>query len=317
MSDDLAHATPRRNFLKSVSAAAAATGLAAAGGMAADDSPATGTKTLPTMKLGEHTISRMLAGWNQIGGFSHATPHLSRYMQEWFTVDRSVEFLTRCESEGITGWQFDHWEKGVDIIRRLREQGTKMKFICLHAERSQDAPPKKVVDDTGCIAIVHHGGVTDSLFRAGRAHKVRDFVKRVHDSGAMAGVSTHNTDNMKRIVDEGWENDLFMCSFYNLTKSAEEQIAEVGKATIGEPFFEGDPDKMTALMRQIDKPCLAFKILAAARKCWSKHAVEKCFQYAYLNIKPTDGVIVGMFPVYSDEVAEDTGYCRKYAASGA
>ncbi|MCL4191577.1 MAG: hypothetical protein KJZ87_07505, partial [Thermoguttaceae bacterium] len=61
MTGDSDHATPRRGFLKTVSAAAA-TGLAAAGGLAADDPLAAGAKTLPTMKLGEHTISRMLAG---------------------------------------------------------------------------------------------------------------------------------------------------------------------------------------------------------------------------------------------------------------
>jgi hypothetical protein len=31
-------------------------------------------------------------------------------------------------------------------------------------------------------------------------------------------------------------------------------------------------------------------------------------------MKPTDGVIVGMFPRYSDEIAENAGYVRKYGA---
>ena len=52
---------------------------------------------------------------------------------------------------------------------------------------------------TAPIAVVHHGGVTDALFRAGQAQRVRDFVKRVKDHGLLAGVSSHCPDHVRRI----------------------------------------------------------------------------------------------------------------------
>ena len=103
-----------------------------------------------------------------------------------------------------------------------------------------------------------------------------------------------------------------MTCFYYVNRPAEEQRRLLGKVTVGEPFFESDPADMTAVMRRVGKPCLGFKILAAGRSCWSPPAVEQAFRYAFASIKPTDGVIVGMFPRYSDQVAEDAALARRH-----
>jgi hypothetical protein len=173
-------------------------------------------------------------------------------------------------------------------------------------------PIKKVVDDAGPIAMVHHGGVTDGLFRAGKHQQVRDFVKKVHDHGMLAGVSSHCPDHIKRVADEGWENDLFMTCFYHLSRPAEEQKKLLGRVTVGEPFFDTDPIEMTNVVRQVKQPCLGFKILAAGRVCNSKPSIHRAFKFAFQNIKPIDGVIVGMFPRYSDEVSEDAECARVF-----
>jgi len=294
-----------------VSAAAAVTAVGL-GPATAADAPAAPPAALPSIALGRHRISRLVAGWNPIGGHSHSTLDMARAMREWFTVEHTVEFLQSCERHGITAWQYDHTDKAVEVLRALRKGGSRLQVICLHAERPFDAPLKGVIEETAPMAIVHHGGVTDSQFRAGKAQQVRDFVKKVKDHGLLAGVSSHCPDNIKRIADSGWENDFFMTCFYYVTRPVEEQRKLLGKVTVGEPFFESDPADMTAVIRQVDKPCLAFKVLAAGRACWSKPSVEQAFQDAFANIKKTDGVLVGMFPRYSDQVAEDVALARKY-----
>lgn len=306
--------TGRRDFLRQVSGtgAAAAVGLALPGTARAEDPPAATQETLPTITLGKHRVTRLIAGWNPIGGHSHTTLNMARVMREYFTVERTVEFLQKCERAGINTWQYDHTEKGVQALQKAREQGSKLQVICLHAERAHDTPIKKVIDEAHPIAIVHHGGVTDAMFRADRQQQVRDFVKKVKDHGVLAGVSSHCPDNVKRIADEGWENDLFMTCFYYVARPREEQEKLMGTVTIGEPFLESDPAAMTKVVRQVKQPCLGFKILAAGRSCWSKYSVEKAFKFAFKNIKPSDGVIVGIFPKYYDEIREDAEYTRKH-----
>jgi len=140
-------------------------------------------------------------------------------MREYFTPEQTVEFLLRCERAGINAHQFSYRDKTADVHRKLRDRASKMKLICLHAGGEPQTSIKQIVKDTGPIAIVHHGGVTDRLFRQGKSREVHDFIKRVHDAGVLAGVSAHNPDCIKQVADEGWDVDFFMTCFYYLTRT--------------------------------------------------------------------------------------------------
>jgi hypothetical protein len=305
----------RRDFLMQACTGAAVFTAARLG--ASPDLQAQPQAGLPTIRLGPHNVTRLIAGGNPIGGFGHSVPNMSRHMLEYFTLERTTDFLDKCARAGINTWQFDHMEKPIAALRAVRERGARLNFICLHAERPTDAPVKKVIADMSPIAFVHHGGVTDSLFRAGKAQQVRDYVKKVHDHGVLAGVSSHSPGNIRRMAEEGWENDLFMTCFYYVSRPREEQQKMMGKVVVDEPFFESDPVEMTEVIRRISKPCLAFKILAAGRMCQNQKSVQAAFQFAFQNIKPIDAVIVGMYPRFEDEVSLNAGYARKYAGAAA
>jgi len=280
------------------------------------DGRASAAPLLPTIRLGENSITRLIAGSNPISGYSYMGPILDRHMQEYFTPERIVEFLWTCEREGINTHQFSRPEQMGDVFRKLRERGSKMKFICLHAGGPERISIEKVVQETQPIAIVHHGGVTDRLFREGKSREVHDFVKRVQDAGVPAGVSAHNPDCIKQIADEGWRVDLFMTCFYYLTRTPEEleKMPPVVTVQVGYPFFASDPLAMTKVVRQVDQPCLGFKILAAGRMCGRDYKVEAAFKFAFEHLKPTDGVIVGMYPRYHDQIRQNAGYTRQFGA---
>jgi len=307
--DSSRRSVPRRTFLKQIvggGAALAGSSMLRSAGRAAQVAAG---KVLPTVKLGDKKITRLVAGYNPIGGYSHSTKKLAEHMLHYFTVERTTEFLLHCEQEGITTWQADPTPKVRDALRAAWARGSKIQWICL----SSDRHPLKDALALKPIAIVHHGGVTDNLFHTGKQEKAHDFVKKVHDAGVLAGVSTHNPDHLARVEDADWENDLYMTCFYNVSRTAEEIRKMVGDQALGELFLESDPRKMTERSRQVKKPCLAFKILAAGRLCWNKLSVESAFAFAYANIKPSDAAIVGMYPVFSDEVREDADLARKYS----
>lgn len=314
----------RRRFLKQVSAAmaglAASTRIAASPAVAGepapvppDDRPA---GTLPTIALGKYRVSRMVAGSNPINGYSYMGPHADRHMREYFTVERTVEFLQQCEREGINTFQFSTGGNTQETLAELRRAGSQMQLICLHASADTLL---ETVKQTEPIAMVHHGGVTDKLFAQGQSGKVHDFVKRAHDAGVLAGVSAHNPDCIRRIADEGWEVDFFMTCLYFLTRASvpetQPAVAALPTLDIGYPFFKNDPQVMTEVVRQVPQPCLAFKILAAGRMCNSEDQVRKAFAFAFEHIKPIDGVIVGMYPRFFDEIHANAEYTRQYAVA--
>jgi len=288
----------RRDFLKGAAAAGWSTRAGA--------SP----KTLPGVELGRHRISRLIAGGNPMRGFSHSSKKLSQHMLDYFTAPQITKFLLHCEQEGITTFQSSYSATVRDGLVGAWERGSRIQFLCLTSDRQKDLAEVLRLKP---IAICHHGGVTDSLFRAGQPETVHDFVKRVHDSGVLAGISTHNPDYLARMEDAGWEHDLYMTCLYNLTRTEEELEAMLRHRVLGEVFLASDPPRMIARIRQCSKPCLAFKILASGRLSETQRDLEEAFRFAYASIKPTDAVIVGMYPVFSDEVAEDAALARRYS----
>ena len=304
----------RRDFL--AGAAALAAGGAWAAGAEPKSEPA--GAPLPTIQLGKHRISRLVVGSNPLLGYSYLGHHTDQHMREYFTVERTVEFLLRCEREGITCHQSASPQRQAPILRAAREQGSKMSFILLHSGRAGIKSDAELVQP---IAMVHHGGATDRCFRENKVGEVRDYVKAVRDAGLLAGVSAHNPDCIKRAADEGWEVDFFMTCFYYLTRrdapACKKEVEALPTLDIAYPFYKNDPAVMTAVVRQVKQPCLGFKILAAGRRCESQPAVREAFQYAFANIKPADGVIVGMYPRFFDEVRANAQYAREFGTSKA
>ena len=299
--------TDRRSFLAQLAGVAAATALEPMQAVAAAETSSS-SKPLPTIKIGKYRISRLVAGSNPILGYSYSGQHTDRQMKDYYTPERTVEFLQNCERAGITTHQFADPDRALPYIRPLRERGSKMSFFCLHSQREKI---KDAVERAQPIAMVHHGGATDQLFAAGKAGLVHDYVKAAHDCGVLAGVSAHNPDCIKRVADEGWEVDFFMTCFYFLTRKMVKQDTEIPMLDFGLPFFRDDPEAMTRVVRQVEQPCFCFKILGSGRHCSNQQTVRAAFQFAFENIKPTDGVIVGMFPWFFDEVGANAQFTRE------
>ena len=163
----------------------------------------------------------------------------------------------------------------------------------------------------GPLRIGHHGGRTDERFRNGERQKIKDFLKGVRDEGVMAGLSTHNPAVVDTAESEGWEADYYQTCLFRVTRTPEEARAEFKESPIGETYMEKDPERMCKMIRQTKKPCLAFKLLGAGRTVSSARQIEAAFRFALSNIKPTDAVIVGMFPRFNYQVRENTAMVRR------
>jgi hypothetical protein len=308
-SHDGAQTTDRREFLTRCSALAASGLLSVGAAAAAESSPA----PLPTIALGQYRVTRLIVGSNPLSGYSYLGDEMDREMKSYFTPERIIAFLRQCEQAGINTHQFSAASKALDTYRALREQGSKLHLIGLHAKREDIKP---MAEAARPIAMAHHGGVTDTLFREGRQGEVRDFVKAVHDQGMLAGVSAHNPDCIRRIADEGWEVDFFMTCFYYLTRPNPPEVPAPDSPVLEGPtvhytFYQNDPAAMCKVIRQVKQPCLAFKILGAGRRCATQDAVRDAFRFAFDNIKPSDAVIVGMYPRRLDQAGANAGYARQ------
>jgi hypothetical protein len=298
----------RRAFLQS--AAGLSAGLTFAGRLSAGQEA---MPALPKVRFGKAEITRLIIGSNPFYGYSHFNLVLDRTMREWMTQDRKMEVLHRCEQFGIKTWQLHYNDQPVEDFKRYRAEGGKMNLILLgdFALMKDLTLLPKVAKEMAPLGIGHHGNRTDERFRNGEMDKVREFLKAVRDTGVMVGLSAHNPEVIDMVESQGWDIDYYQTCLYRVSRTPDEARKVLGESPIGEIYLEKDPERMCKVIRQTKKPCLAFKVLGAGRSINSPQAIESAFRFALTNIKPTDAIIVGMFPRYKDEVRENTELVRR------
>ena len=299
----------RRDFLKKMGALPVAMAAAGSGVMAS--AKTVEEARLPQISLGPHSVSRLICGANPFNGGSHLSCFVNNQMREYYTPEQILKTLRRCQEVGINCWQSGHG--ALELYRRLIDAGGKMHFISIEAEGSNSIEQLR---QAGCIGIAHHGEVTDRLFKSGRIDQVNEYLKKVRDSGLQVGVSTHMPDVVDTIESKSWNLDYYMTCIYERHRSAADLEKLLGQAPIpvGEVYLPNDPPRMFKAIRQTKRTCLAFKILAAGRLSERRQWVEKAFRETLQSIKPTDGVIVGMYDQYTDQAADNAAMVRRFGS---
>ncbi len=301
----------RRKFLQQ--AATTAAGLAALGQPAAgaDAAPA-----LPTIKLGPHSVTRLVIGGNPIYGYSHFNKLLSQHMTAWHTPERVEALLERCEEVGINTWQNSYAARTLEDLERFRAAGGKLQWLCL-GKPDWDRFPEHVDDAARHkpIGIAPHGALAEKLHRADRLNVLTDLLKRIRDKGVLVGLSAHNPALIELAEEKGWDVDYYMCCLYYLTRPREEFQKILGKdLPLGEIYLPTDPPRMFKVVKAVRKPCLVYKVLAAGRRVGSPAEVRSCFATALENVKPTDALIVGMYQQFGDQVGDNAALVRELCA---
>jgi len=305
--------TSRRTFLK------ASAGLAAtlrASSLISANEPV--TASLPTVRFGKHEISRLVAGCNQFYGYSHFNVLLDDLMRDWNTPDRVCQTLRQCEQDGINAYQYAYVEgnRSLSDLECYRSEGGKIQLIAVHIGKS---PVEEVAKRIQPIALYHHGEAVDVLFRDGKMEQVQEYTKRLRQTGVMVGIGTHKPEVVEYVEERNWDVDFYLLCAYNRTRTAEEIRKLLGVVPVapGELYLETDPPRAYRVARQTQKTCFLFKVLAAGRLTNSRQAIDTAFKTALQSIKPSDCIVVGMFPRFKDEVKENCERVRRILTADA
>lgn len=276
---------------------------------------------LSKVSIGPMEVSRFIPGHNPPCGCSHTSREMDAQMRAYYTDDNVHKLWFDAEQKGLSALLIRGDFRCLDWVETYRRKRGTLDVICQTASEMRDVFQNiRVVAAAGIPAIYHHGSQTDKFWREGRIDETNEYLQCMRDCGVAVGMATHQPEIVEYAEDKGWDIDFYMACFYNISRRPRHSSLVSNQYGYDkEEYLAEDRAKMVRVIQQVAKPCLGFKILAAGRNCSTQEDVRAAFEYAYGHIKPTDAVVVGLFPRDMDQLGLDLEYaadaCR--AAAGA
>jgi hypothetical protein len=301
----------RRSFMKHSLAASAGSVLAVNAGQAANQTgPA--IKVEPNSKgkiamgrIGKLEVSRMLLGGNLLTHYTHSRDlkYVYNLTAHYNTEDKIHETMALAEAHGINTLSIHNPPGIVSMLKRYRQRyGGKIQWIiCPIAEITPDmkgyADMAKELVDEGTEALYLWGVRSDPLCAQGKMDLVRKAVEIGKDLGVPSGVGCHDLNVVVQCEKHSIPADFYIKTFHHHRYPSAPKPNELKNAYNECPgYWCRDPEKTIEVMKNVTKPWIAFKVMAAGAI-----PPQDAFKYVFEN--GADHTLAGMFDF---EIAEDT-----------
>ena len=285
----------RRHFIARAPLAAATVAVARPSISVSASGPAASAQVrLPTGRIGKLTVSRLISGGNLISGWAHARDlhYVASLMRAYNTDEKVLDTLEKLEQHGVNTIISDPRKKPMDIFARYwKERGGKMQWI---------AEGHPVVDDWktnirqsidfGAAAVYVQGVIGDRWLKEGRIELLGQCVEFIKGCGVPGGVGAHKLDVIVEAETKKFGADFYVKTLHHgqywSTRRPDQTLDVIDNPS--DNYWEMDAGQTIRFMQGIEKPWIAFKVLAAGAI-----RPESGFKFALEN--GADFLCVGMF----------------------
>jgi len=266
--------------------------LSAAAKAAGGGEPDRPAETMPTVRLGSVTVSRLLLGSNPFWGYAHQPGNVGKAMKAYFTDERIMAVLEEAARCGITAVVSPPMGRWIDLFAKYRAGGGKLRTWIAQPHAAPAKMPQEIAAAAarGATAAFIQGARVDEQVSAGRFDVLETWLKQIRGLGLPAGMASHRSDVHLEAEKRGLPTDFyFQCLFPN------------------DKFLPEDREAALATVRKLDKPVVAYKVLAAGRL-----EPAKALARAFKSLRAKDSVCIGVFPkTKPDMVSEDAHLVRE------
>ena len=260
--------------------------------------------SLPSGKICNVSVSRLLIGGNLIGGWAHSRDlmYASKLFTSYNTEAKVFETLEIAQECGINTIQIDPDCGG--ILAKYNKQHTPQiqTMICLHnfADKTQVNDEIKRQVDWGATLLYSHGGLTDThMMNGGGIDVIGHMIELIKAQGVPAGVGGHSLNVPIACEKDDLNPDFYVKTFHIdrywsatpvarrieydwMTSDSSDHDANYDN------MWCNNPEETAAFMETVGKPWVAFKVMAAGAI-----TPRTAFLHAYRH--GADFVIAGMF----------------------
>ena len=229
---------------------------------------------VPSGKIKDITLSRIMVGGNLISGFAHSRDliYVSTWLKKYFTDEKVIETLWLCEACGINTAVFRCDEDTIRILEKYRKRGGKVQWLAQTYPKGDDLTNVKTAIDHGAVGAFVQGGIADKVVFDKQVGYLRKPIEYIQKQGLIAGTAAHSITVPEACAENGITPDFYMKTFHhNNYWSATPVDAD-------DPYLPKDgkdrnmahdniwcmSDKITAdFFKDNTTPWIAYKVLAA------------------------------------------------------
>ncbi len=283
--------------------------------LAQESAPRTGERAgpgaMPKGKIGKVEISRLICGGNLIGGYAHSRDliYVSSLLKHYFTDEKIMETWALCEEHGVnTMVAFFGDPHLVQLYTKYLKRGGKMQCLAQVNPTNEDLKTcVKQAADSGAAGAFLLGNLADQWTREGAVGRIGELVHVMEQHGLITGVAGHELRTPRAVEEAGIKPDFHVKTLHDenyWSKRRPDQNKEVIDNYNIDNYWCMDPRETIAYMATVQRPWIAYKVLAAGA-IHPKHG----FRHAFEN--GADFALVGMFDF---QVAEDAAVAREILA---
>jgi hypothetical protein len=277
---------------------------------AAEGSPPQPQNQIPMGKIADMEISRLLLGGNLLTHYTHSRDlkYVYGLAKNYNTERKILETLELAEQHGINTLVIHNVRPIMALLKKHRQNGGKMQWITctFHALvggnlTKFNAEIEQLVDD-GTDAVYISGveadnlcGYPNDISAVNAAERIAEpkldllaqAVELARAYGLPTGLGAHRMGSIKQCETAGIDVDFYLKTLHHHNYPS----AEIHY----DSSFCPQPEELIEFMKSVEKPWIAFKVMAAGAI-----PPQNAFRYAFDN--GADFVLAGMFDF---EIAED------------
>jgi uncharacterized membrane protein YphA (DoxX/SURF4 family) len=256
---------------------------------------------VPSGKILDKKVSRVIAGGNLIGGWSHSRDlrYVSKLFKAYNTEKKVFETLALAEQAGINTINITHAQLPL-INKYKRIYGSDLQTMTqVHPKKEDIYSHVDSVIEHGVDLIQIQGNCCDWRVRDGEVDVLVECMDYIKGKGYPAGLGAHSVQALIACDEAGIGPDFFMKTFHHdqywSAHPRENRIpfSVDGKRSPNHDEFHDNmfclfPEQTTDYMSGKKIPWIAFKVLAGGAI-----PPEEGFRYAFEN--GADFICVGMF----------------------
>lgn len=258
---------------------------------------------LPCGKIGKVSVSRLFLGGNLIGGWAHSRDllYVSSLFKAYNTETKILDTLELAEQCGVNTILMD--PRDMDVLTKYYKErkGKIQTMVCTlpNVEQPKMAEHVKQIVDKGATLVYVHGLVGDGHTMAGRIDLLGQTLDLIKSHGLPAGIGGHSLETPMACEKARLNPDFYVKTFHtDLYWSAtpkenrEEWCWYKGSSPDHNRYHDNmfclDADATAAFMQSVERPWVAFKVMAAG-------AINPLAAFPHAYRHGADFIVAGMF----------------------